>query len=252
MIFPPFCPNNCCQNFHRPGKNWYVKNGSYYSRRAGKTQVYKCKSCGKRFSSETFSLDYHTQIKISYRFLMQNIYTSSGIRDLSRLMKVSCSTILNRISRLSRQMLAVSHTLSREIQLKEDLVADGFESFVKSQYMPNNINILVGKDSQFWFMSDYSQLSRKGRMTPAQKEKNKKIKSVVSIGRNTIYDSFTNIIRKALDLQASSEKVLSVLYTDEHKQYQKVMSTLSFKERLVLRHARICSRLARTVRNPLF
>jgi hypothetical protein len=32
--------------------------------------------------------------------------------------------------------------------LREDLAADGFESFNGSQYFPNNFNILVGKRSQ--------------------------------------------------------------------------------------------------------
>jgi len=40
--------------------------------------------------------------------------------------------------------------------------------------MPNNINILTGKNSQFWFMSDYAHLSRKGCMTEHQKEHNNK------------------------------------------------------------------------------
>ncbi|MBI9104172.1 MAG: hypothetical protein JEY99_17275 [Spirochaetales bacterium] len=57
--------------------------------------------------------------------------------------------------------MAISSQLTQDIRITEDLVADGFESFVSSQYLPNNINILAGKDSQFWFLSDYSQLTRK-------------------------------------------------------------------------------------------
>ncbi len=61
--------------------------------------------------------------------------------------------------------------LTETLAFKEDLVADGFESFTKSQYHPCNINILVGKESQFLYESTYTDLRRKGRMTPEQRKK---------------------------------------------------------------------------------
>ncbi len=87
--------------------------------------------------------------------------------------------------------------------------------------MPNNINILVGKVSQFWFVSDYSQLTRKGRMTSSQKRKNKVIKKLVNIGKLTIYESFEQIVRRVLELQSTAPRGPVTLYTDEHPQYKK-------------------------------
>ncbi|MBI9102144.1 MAG: hypothetical protein JEY99_07000 [Spirochaetales bacterium] len=252
MKKPPFCPNSCCDNYHFPEGKWFVKSGTYQTKRLGQVQRYQCRDCGKRFSEEIFSLDYHTHKYVSYKTIFQHIITSSGIRDLSRILNVSCTTVTNRIARLARQAMAISSQLTQDIRITEDLVADGFESFVSSQYLPNNINILAGKDSQFWFLSDYSQLTRKGRMTPKQKEKNSEIKKIVNIGRITVYKSFSDIIRKALDLHDHSEWEATSLYTDEHKQYQAVINALSFREQASLKHICISSKLARTITNPIF
>ncbi len=252
MIKPLFCPNKCCDNYRVQEGLWYAKNGIYHSKRSGRVQRYKCRSCGENFSAATFGIDYRTQIKLSYRTIMEHLVTSSGIRDISRILKVSCSTVTNRISRLARQAMAVSASLSTNLKLNENLVADGFESFVKSQYLPNNINILVGKDSQFWFLSDYSQLTRKGRMTRYQKMKNMAIKDEVNINRVTVYESFQNVVRESLKLLDSSGRESISLYTDEHLQYRKVIGELSNKEQIALNHIRISSRKARTLTNPLF
>ncbi len=249
MKHPPFCPNQECSHYLDPKGRWYVKDGTFQNNRNGKVQRFKCLSCGKKFSVETFSLDYCANIKVSYKSIFEHISTSSGIRDLSRILKVSCNVIQNRVARLARQAMATSEVLSKHIILNEDLVADGFESFVKSQYMPNNINILAGKDSQFWFMSDYAQLTRKGRMTESQKKKNEALKPRLNVGRRTIYESFYNVALEALHL---APRTGIILYTDEHLQYVKVMSERNEQERRILRHIRINSKVARTLRNPLF
>ena len=252
MKHPPFCPNRDCPNYHKPVKSWYVKNGFFTSYRSGPVQRYKCRVCGRGFSSETFSIDYFTKLKLPYKIIMDHLITASGIRDLSRLLKVSCSTITNRIARLARQSMAIHAELCSDLSLKEDLVADGFESFTRSQYFPNNIQLLIAKESQFWLVSDYAHLRRKGRMTALQKKRNETMKVYASINNVTVYRSFTNIVNTALALESHSDKDSITLYTDEHSQYKRVMDLLSEKERSRLKHVRISSKKARTLSNPLF
>lgn len=248
MKKPLCCPNKDCSKYHQPEGNWYVKNGFYHNEKSGKIQRFKCLSCGKGFSSETFSIDYRTKMKVSYKMILQHMTTSSGIRDLSRILKVSCATVLNRIARLARQAMAVTAGLTIDT-IQEDVVADGIESFVRSQYMPNNITILAGKNSQFWFLSDYAQLTRKGTMTAYQKHKNEAVRKQISIGRRTIYESFQTVVN---DVLFHTPPAGMTLYTDEHPQYRKVMHQRTDRERRLLRHTRIKSTEPRTVRNHLF
>lgn len=252
MKHPPFCPDKDCPCYHQPKGNWYVKNGSFTTRRSGRVQKYRCKCCGTTFCSETFSIDYRTQRTLSYKRILTHLITSSGLRDISRDLGASCTAVTNRIGRLSRQAMAISCHLIQGLSIKEDLVADGIESFVCSQYAPNNINILAGKDSQFWFLSDYSQITRKGVMTKQQRERNGQIKELIKLNRTSIYHSFRNVARTALRLQEGMQPKSLILWTDEHLQYRQVMSLRDRDEMDRLHHGMISSKQERNGKNPLF
>ena len=254
MFHPPFCPNKECNKHSLRARSsaWYVKNGSYTNKLSGRIQRFRCRHCGTNFSSQTFSIDIFVKKKLPYWRILSHVVTSSGIRDMARLLKVSPNTINNRIGRMARQAIAVHSSLTSDISLNEDLVADGFESFVCSQYFPNNINLLAGKESQFWFTSDYSQLRRKGQMTAWQKRKNRDLQEKFSGHRRSIYRSFQDLVRLSLDLQEKSRYSTVRLFTDEHPQYAKVFHDLSSDERRRIEHLRISSKLPRTVRNDLF
>ena len=49
-----FCPNKECSYNTNPIKDWFVKIGYYKPKNTNqKTPRYKCKSCGKSFSTHT-------------------------------------------------------------------------------------------------------------------------------------------------------------------------------------------------------
>src|SRR6056297_1986234 len=136
MKRPPFCPNRACRMYHEasdPSYRWYRRRGTYSTKSRGTIQRYQCRHCGRTFSSQTFSIDYMTKKKVAYQRILTHLVTSSGIRDIARDLSVAPTTVLNRISRLSRQAVAIHHDLSSKLQVSEALVADGFESFAVSQ-----------------------------------------------------------------------------------------------------------------------
>ena len=153
MKYPPFCPNKDCDLHHLTQKNtsWYTKAGAYLTITFGRVKRFHCRKCGTRFSEQSFSLDYSARRKLPYDYILKQLKSAAGIRDIARDLHVSPTTITNRITRLSRQALAIHAALRDSIRLKEDLVADGFESFAVSQYFPDNIHLLAGKDSQFLY-----------------------------------------------------------------------------------------------------
>ncbi len=254
MLIPPFCPHAECEYHLSVPKNhtWYVRNGHYHSRIDGRIQRFRCKQCGHQFSSQTFSLDYGVKRHIPYRDLFSLLISSSGIRDMGRILKASPNCITNRISRLARQSLALHNTLLGELSLNEDLVADGFESFAVSQYFPNNIQLLAGKESQFWVVTDYAHLRRKGRMTPYQKIRNQKLQVQFINGRVTTYKSFERLLHTILTLVDQSGRTTVKLFTDRHQSYQQVISNMTRDERAHIEHVLCSSTLPRTVSNQLF
>ncbi len=254
MQQPPFCPNNECEyhQFVPANRIWYVRDGHYASKVYGTIQRFRCKECGLHFSSQTFSLNYGVKRRIPYRELFSLLISSSGIRDMGRILKASPTCITNRISRLARQALAIHADLLGDLSITEDVVADGFESFAVSQYFPNNIQLLAGKESQYWIYSDYAHLRRKGRMTPYQKKRNLKLQARFNHGRVTVYESFEELLRILLSVMEHSERPKIRIYTDHHQSYQRAITNLTPKERVHIDHERCSSTLPRTVSNQLF
>jgi transposase-like protein len=252
MKKPPFCPNRCCIN-HQINSDynvrWYYNCGSYSTKRKQGIKRFRCKSCSKRFSTQTFSLEYALKKKGSFRQIFSMLKACSGIRDMARDLKIAPGSVLLRLSRLARQATAFHAEMKGHIHLNEDFVADGFESFVVSQYFPNNINILVGKQSQFLYTFDYSQLRRKGKMTKKQKKRNRFLQKQV-LYRRTVTASFTDLCHAISYRLWNCRKQVTILYTDKKNEYKQVLKLFVFP--VTLKHIAISSRLIRTVDNDLF
>ena len=254
---PPFCPNPCCSYYHSPPPfRWYSRDG-YYSHKDG-TRIprFSCKSCHSRFSARTFSLDIYVKHPLPYQTIYDQIICSAGIRAIARVLHVSPKVILNRCSRLARQAIAVHARLSSTFRLTEPLVTDGFESFVGSQYFPNNIHTLITADSQYWIETDYAHLRRKGRMTSFQRRKNQELPIISPGGWRTVSSSFRRIIDRVEGIVASSPLAVKLLYSDEHPSYIRPIAESGLlrreKQKGRFEHRRISSRKARTINNPLF
>ena len=202
-----------------------------------------------RFSDQSFSINYAVRKNLSYDYILKQLKSAAGIRDIARDLKVSPTTIQNRISRLGRQALAVHSELMASIRLKEDLVADGFESFTVSQYFPNNIHLLAGKESQYLYSFDYAHMSRKGRMTEYQKIRNLEMRGKTA-GRISITKSFTNICKQIEILTEKRSGSHTTLFTDEKPQYAKVLTGCRFSR--PLSHITVNSKVPRTLNNDLF
>ena len=225
MKQPPFCPEQECEkhNLTSSSTDWYVNAGHYKTKVSGTVQRYRCRHCGCRFSDQTFSLDYAVKKHLPYRYIFNQLKSAAGIRDIARDLKVSTNAVQNRITRLSRQAVAIHEILKRQIRLAEDLAADGFESFTVSRYYPGNIHLLAGKDSQYLYAFDYAYLARRGRMSEYRKRR--KVHGGVSAT-----ESFINLCNHIDILLEGSRKETTVLYTDDKPQYGKVLSGFNTRE----------------------
>lgn len=256
---PPFCPTRGCPH-NQPevaNRSWFVRIGYYANRSVGRVQRFRCKHCGKSFSTRTFSVEYATHRRVDLRRLVWSLCSASGIRDVAREFAVSEKVILNRVSRLARQAMGLHSCLTRTVRLTEELVADGFESFVGSQYWPNAFTLLVGADSQYLYSVDYAQLRRKGRMTDAQRRRRDALNRQVPLARGQVERSFARIISEMGWLWSRNpRKATLTLFTDRHRSYHRVITgdgelvAAATAGRFV--HRRIDSRRPRTRSNPLF
>ena len=249
MKHPPFCPNPACALHYRTpsGERWCVKSGRYPTALHGAVQRYRCRRCGVRFSTQTFSIDYYVKRRIDYHRLLNQLKSTSSCRDMGRELRVSTATVANRTDRLCRSMLAAHLRIAGGHRVAEPLVADGFESFTVSQYFPNNIHLLVGKRSQYLYGCNHVTIRRKGRMSPAQRQRREELERANRFGGRSLEHAFAALLCDCTSLFSHDQPLL--LYTDEKREYVRALE----RARLAAFHQiRISSHKPRTVTNPLF
>jgi transposase-like protein len=246
-----FCPNPECEHHQKAlTTNWYVALGTYYTKCFGRIQRYRCKSCHRIFSSQTFSLDYYAKRTIDYETLEELLASSMSQRALSRHFNLSCNSVQNRIDRLARQGLALHARLRKTLPPTEAICIDGFVSFDTSQYFPNNITMAVTKDSQFMHSMTHATLRRSGSMTNAQKDKRAKLDRAFSFEKRALERSFQELLDALAETWKPRPGTKYVLITDEKQEYARALAR-HFMEAFIT-HTTVSSKAARTSTNPLF
>lgn len=253
------CPNHTCPN-HSPdqaGNKWYYRHG-YYSSCGRLWQRYRCRECGRTFSARTFSLDYWTHYHLDYLSLAELLCSGVSLRGLSRRFTASVKTIQNRFGRFARSIIAVMCGVQDSIDLGEDLVTDGIENFCVSQDFPNNVHLLVGKDSQFTYGFNYALMRRKGKKTEEQKRRCEQLYPLVDFTRHPIKKMFAELLEqlKRVHPAPKPDGPCTNLYTDEKGQYRfAIADDQEILHRIVRKtfaHITVSSKARRTVRNNLF
>jgi len=217
---------------------------------------FQCKHCGRTFSSQTFSTDYYAKRKIDYRRLEELLSSSMSVRALSRTFRCSCGSIINRSDRLSRQSIAAHAQLRPLARRQEDVCIDGFVSFDRSQYFPNNITISITAASRYVLAYTHASLRRCGRMRPSQKRRQEELYAGIEFETKALERSFIELLD---ELRREREPKLNkplVIITDEKIEYERALIRHSlFLDQTKARrtaHLTVNSQLPRTVANPLF
>jgi transposase-like protein len=245
----PFCPNHDCRLHYRrpaPAPRWFQRFGTYPTRRFGLVQRFRCCSCGRLFSTQTFAISYYEKKRVSIRQIANRLCSGEGLRAIGRGLGVSSEVVSNRISRLARSRMAAHCRLTRTIRLNEALAADGFETFTHSQFFPEHITLAVGERSQFLYLFNHCILKRKGRMTEAQETRRDLLQKAGAYPLVRLSTVFGNLLEE-LCSQLKLTHPLG-LFTDEHPAYRLAVRRCA----AAIHHVRIPSKLPRTRSNPLF
>ena len=239
-----------------PGERWCILYGFHQTDVVGPVQRFKCLFCGKSFCERSFHIDFYTKKLADYHEILTRNASGESVSAIARNLGLRPNCVTNRINRLARNCLAFHSSMLRSHPLADDLVADGFESFDRSQYFPNNINILVGARSQFLYAFTHTTLRRKGRMTRTQKRRRAELERVYRAPRRGVEDSFARLCRVIPSLWSRSSRPTLHFITDLHPAYPRALARVPSlavaMERREFSHHAFSSTIPRTVVNPLF
>lgn len=241
---PPHCPNAACPH-HRHADGWRWERNGTFARQTPPRSVrrFRCLTCGKCFSSQTFDVTYYLKRPDLLRPLHAALVGCSGLRQFARAQRIAPSTAQRQASRLGRHCLLHQWSLPLP-DPAEDLVLDGFVTFEYSQHHPFEINLLVGAESHYVYGFTWAQLRRSGRMTSRQRRRREELER--RHGRPPPRATETSVA--ALIRLAVPHVRRLRLRSDEHASYPRAFRGLPHP----IDHATVSSRRCRSRANPLF
>lgn len=262
----PYCPNEAC-SFHlldsqggeipQPEASLKKRHLFYRSKGWAKTKSYpylakcfQCKHCLKSFRYSTFKLGYREKKKGIHSKVFHLFTTGASNREIGRRLGVSEHLVRLRLKKMAQWALLKHTRLTESLKIQEELVYDGLENFAQSQYDPNHIQQVVGKDSLFIYDFNFAPLNRKGRMSERQKLHRHFLEN--TYGRyqpKAIRIASRRIFQRIYEKRADLSNPL-ILYSDEHFQYQRALQR--DLKHLKVEHVRISSQQTRNFQNKLF
>ncbi|HRY54810.1 MAG TPA: hypothetical protein P5142_09320 [Spirochaetia bacterium] len=115
-FIPPFCPWKGCSEHHLPSSKHpyqaYLPWGSYPTKAFGRVPRFRCTSCGRTFSVQSFSLDYYAKRVVDYEDISRRLSSCESLRAIGRKLGLSCGSVSNRISRASRRAIGAEPRLA--------------------------------------------------------------------------------------------------------------------------------------------
>ncbi|MFW6387677.1 MAG: transposase [bacterium] len=255
---PAFCPNEECSVHHgvETRSKAFVRNGSHRTAAFGRVQRFRCRECGRSFSTQTMSIDYYAKRRVCYRRLRRAVSECVSVRAVGRVLGISPATADNRIMRAARAALWQHAQLDAHVRLEEDVAADGFESYWVSKYFPNNISIVAGSHSRYLYAFDAATIRRKGAMSEAQVRRREQLERRWRADPAGVEKSFARLLESMIRLHAESSRVHLTLFTDEKYDYLRALSAcgviVHWRQHERFSHIRISSKAPRNKDNPLF
>lgn len=212
---PPHCPWADCLAHRARGRFRCRRSGSY--RRASdphhKIPRFRCATCGRRFSSQSFSCTYYLKRPELLVPVAAGLVAGSAHRQLARSYGCAPSTVTRLAARIGRhsfllQALALEHI----DEIGEPVVLDHFETFVYSQDDRLGIATPIGQRSWFVYGLQPAPHRRAGRRSSRKRAVRGPLPEPVpgSVVRSTT---------ETLDLLVSRAPRGLTLVTDDHPAY---------------------------------
>lgn len=242
---PPFCPNPGCDS-HGAAGTWRYKRKGFYERLRGprRVQRYACRTCGRSFSSQTFSTRYWLKHPRLLGPLFHRLVGCSALRQIAREFGLAHSSVQRQAERLGRHCLLVLEAHRPAAGPAEPLVLDGLRSFEHSQYWPFDLNLLVGVSHYVYGFND-AELRRSGTLRASQRERRRALEA--AHGRpppRATQQAVEELVARVVPPGAAAQ-----IHSDAHGAYPLAFARLAGR---AIAHRTTSSKASRTPRNPLF
>lgn len=252
MFRPPRCPYPACERFADPGvKAFYTRHGYYDAKcRSHPVPRYRCRSCLRTFSRQTFRQDYRDHRPDVNSMVLVLLAAGLGLRQTARVTLLNYKTVVRKFRKIGGQMKHLNRNLQRPIQASSIcLLMDEFESYEgRRNTRPVTIPMVIDGESDFIIDALAAPIRPHGKMSEARKRAIRADERRFGVRRHRSRAAVAIALRRAAHVCRDVKSI--EIRTDEKSTYPKLIERTFGKGRV--RHQTTNSRLARGVWNPLF
>ncbi len=219
---PPHCPWPGCPSHggSERARARFRRHGHY--RRSTDRRVvprFRCSACRRTFSAQTFAFSYYLKRPELAEGIAAALVAGSAHRQIARSLGCAPHTVTRMAARLGRHaLLTNARALSELAAIEEPIVYDHFETFVYGQDFPLGLGTAVGHRSWFVYDLEPAPHGRRGRMSPRQKARQRRVRSRWGRPPRGAYGrSVARLLDRLLPLVPEDRQL--ALVSDDHPAY---------------------------------
>ncbi len=149
-FIPPRCPYPDCEQFAQPEPRFFVRYG-YYKPRCRRWPVprFRCRSCGRTFSRQTFRHDYRDKRPECNVPLFKLLTSGCGLRQAGRQLELDVHSVQRKFRKIARTCRWLHRNLCWRLPAGRTFVFDEEETYEKASIKPLTLPILIDRDTYF-------------------------------------------------------------------------------------------------------
>jgi len=250
MFRPPCCPYRSCPRHCSPGSDFFVRFGFYHPRcRPRPVQRFRCRTCRRTFSRQTFRLDYRDQRPDLNPRLFLSIASGLGLRQTSRNLGLSLRCTELKFRKIARHLRRLNLNLRGLLPIGSVLQFDELETYeTRRNTRPLSVPVLMERTSRYVIWAESAPIRPKGTMTKARRRAIREEERRFGPRKDLSARSVKRVLKRGAELARGLPVV--VFESDEKASYPAHARSTFGAGHVV--HRRTNSRLARGAWNPLF
>jgi transposase-like protein len=250
MFKASHCPYRNCSQHLNPEPGFCKRYGYYYPKcRPRPIPRFRCHSCNRTFSRQTFRADYRDHRPDLNAPLFKLIASGMGIRQCARVLGLSRSCTELKLRKIARHLRRLNLNLRGQLDRNSTLHFDEIETFEGGRNTrPLTVPVLIETKSRYILWSESATIRPRGKMTP------KRLKLIAiaeerhGVRKDRSRRGIERTLQRAVELAAQMPMV--TFFSDEKSTYPGLAKKAFGADRL--EHHKTNSKVLRDTWNPLF
>lgn len=172
---PPRCPHPDCVEHAQPSPRFFDRWGSYQPKcRTEPVPRFRCRSCGRTFSLQTFRPDYRDRRPDANEPLLCFSSSGVGMRQIGRQLGLSVFGVQYKTRKLARHLGRLHDQVVQRLPAGRRFVFDEEETFESASTRPLTVPLAVECDSWLivsWEVGPIRRLARAGSRRRRRQER---------------------------------------------------------------------------------